>query len=289
MIVSKRCSEAIPDKPAKRSAVDATTSRSTMEFGFGCNCDFAKETVRHLRERIYSRAGKTVFHAESVPRCLTPKVGEDNLRAIAIAGLLVYRTAVTSNVSAGVLGQTQDMIVNSGLNTDGGDANDGIIESSVTFLANTSMQKIMANMFNPGTLSKIAPDHVLVKTVTKGDETADAITYKAEEVITPFNVPFVQMSPTSVHLVFNVNKRALADRMVYVTFNLDPDPAVKNDWDHLSGRICAIDLHNGNTMCMVCTSTKSKFHMPNTIRQKLATMYLAKAKDHVVNWLNSLQ
>jgi hypothetical protein len=205
---------------------------------------------------------------------------------LGIAGLLVYRAAVTPEVTAGNAVRSLDHIVHAELNTDGTPAMEGVVESSVTFLANISMQKILDNMFKPGTLSQISPEHVKVVKVERAEETADAIIYKVEEEITPFNVPFVKMSPTKVYLVFTVSKRALADRTVYVKFDLDPQK--QSGWMHLAGRIYAVDLHNGSTMVMVSSSTKSRFGMPNTIRLKLAKMYLEKSKDQILRWLTSI-
>lgn len=179
-----------------------------------------------------------------------------------------------------------DHIVFAGLNTAG---QDGVVESSITFLANVKMDAILAHLLDKDVLDKIAPDHIKVTKLDKTEDTADSITYKVEEEIKPLmKVPFVtdKMESTKVHLIFTVNKRALNERTVYVKYELDP--SAENGWEVLSGRIYAVDLRNGNTMVMLASSTKSKYGMPNTIRLKLAKLYLEKAKGHIINWLNSI-
>src|SRR5438046_1578736 len=109
---------------------------------------------------------------------------------LAMAGLLVYRNAMSTSATAAEAA-SQEFIVNSGLNTDGTADSEGVIESSVTFLAAVPMQKILDNMFKAETLSKISPEHVSISKVEKTGEDDAAISYAVEEKITPFNVPFV--------------------------------------------------------------------------------------------------
>jgi hypothetical protein len=179
-----------------------------------------------------------------------------------------------------------DHIVFAGLNTAG---QEGVVESSITFLANVNMDTILKHMLEKDTLSKIAPEHIKVNKVEKTSETADEIVYAVEEELKPMmRVPFMtsKMQPQKVHLIFKVNKRALADRTVAVKYDLDPSKP--NGWEVLSGRIYAADLRNGHTMVMLASSTKSKYGMPATIRLKLAKLYLEKTKSQILNWLNTL-
>ena len=202
---------------------------------------------------------------------------------------LVLAVLIAVGASAPVLAdevRDLDHIVFAGLNTAG---QEGVVESSITFLANVDMDKVLKHMLDKDTLSKIAPEHIKVVKVEKTSETADAIEYAVEEELKPMlGVSFVtsKMAPAKVYLKFTVNKRALNDRTVYVKYELDPTKP--NGWEVLSGRIHAVDLKNGHTMVMLASSTKSKYGMPATIRLKLAKLYLEKAKGHILNWLNGL-
>jgi hypothetical protein len=144
-------------------------------------------------------------------------------------------------------------------------------------------------MFDKDVLDKIAPDHIKILKVEKVNETADQTQYRVDEEIKPMvSVPFVtdKMAPTKVSLLFTVSKRALNERTVYVKYELDG--AKPQGWEVLSGRIYAVDLRNGHTMVMLASSTKSKYGMPNTVRLKLAKVYLEKTKGQILNWLNSI-
>lgn len=179
-----------------------------------------------------------------------------------------------------------DTITFAALNNQGAE---GVVESSVTFLANVNTEQILKHMLDKDVLSKIAPDHIVVESVEKTAENADQIEYSVVETIKPLmRVPFVtdKMDSSKVYLKFTVSKRALNEKMVYVKYELDPTKP--NGWEVLSGRIHAVDLKNGHTMVLLASSTKSKFGMPATIRLKLAKLYLEKAKGHILNWLNGL-
>lgn len=198
---------------------------------------------------------------------------------------LVVATSFAAPVRADEV-RDLDTITFAALNNQGAD---GVVESSVTFLANVNIETILKNMLEKDVLSKISPDHITVESVTKTSESADQIEYSVVESIKPLmRLPFVtdKMDATKVYLKFTVNKRALAEKMVYVKYELDPTKP--NGWEVLSGRIHAVDLKNGHTMVMLASSTKSKYGMPATIRLKLAKLYLEKAKGHVLNWLNGL-
>lgn len=179
-----------------------------------------------------------------------------------------------------------DTITFAALNNQGAE---GVVESSVTFLANVNTEQILKHMLDKDVLSKIAPDHVVVESVEKTAENADQIEYSVVETIKPLmRVPFVtdKMDNSKVYLKFTVSKRALNEKMVYVKYELDSTKP--NGWEVLSGRIHAVDLKNGHTMVLLASSTKSKFGMPATIRLKLAKLYLEKAKGQILNWLNGL-
>lgn len=198
---------------------------------------------------------------------------------------LVLAAAVFGPVRADEI-RDIDHITFAALNTNG---QEGVVESSITFLANVNMDTILKHVLDQGVLSKIAPDHIVVTKVEKTGETTDQIEYAVEEELKPmFKVPFVtdKMTPTKVYLKFIVSKRALNEKIVYVKYDLDPTKP--NGWEVLSGRIHAVDLKNGHSMVMLASSTKSKYGMPATIRLKLAKLYLEKTKGHVLNWLNSL-
>ena len=198
---------------------------------------------------------------------------------------LVLAAAVTGVARAEDV-RDLDHIAFADLNNQG---QEGVVESSITFLANVNTDTILKHMLDKDVLSKIAPDHIVVTKVEKTGETADQIDYAVEEEIKPLlKVPFVtdKMTPTKVFLKFTVSKRALNEKMVYVKYELDSTKP--NGWEVMSGRIHAVDLKNGHTMVMLASSSKSKYGMPATIRLKLAKLYLEKAKGHIVNWLNGL-
>lgn len=198
---------------------------------------------------------------------------------------LVLATSFAAPVRADEV-RDLDTITFAALNNQGAE---GVVESSVTFLANVNIETILKNMLEKDVLSKISPDHITVESVTKTSESADQIEYSVVESLKPLmRVPFVtdKMEASKVYLKFTVNKRALAEKMVYVKYELDPTKP--NGWEVLSGRIHAVDLKNGHTMVMLASSTKSKYGMPATIRLKLAKLYLEKAKGQVLNWLNGL-
>ena len=199
---------------------------------------------------------------------------------------LVLAAAVSGPVRADDV-RDLDHITFAELNTHG---QEGVVESSITFLANVNIETVLTHLLDKDVLSKIAPDHITVDSVEKTSENADQIEYKVVESITPLmKVPFVtdKMDASKVYLNFTVSKRALSEKMVYVKYDLDPTKP--NGWEVMSGRIHAVDLKNGHTMILLASSTKSKYGMPATIRLKLAKLYLEKAKGHVLNWINSLQ
>jgi hypothetical protein len=206
------------------------------------------------------------------------------------AGFLVYRTAVVSH--AGRDGfevpevTAEGVIVHAGLNAEG-DSNPemyGVVEGSVTFMANIPFQKVLENMLKPGTLGKISPNITNYK-ADKVSETDDAIVYAVEEEVSPLPA-LAKAEPAKVYLTFTVNKRAMKDRTVAVKFELDKSKP--NKWKRLSGRIYGVDLNNGYSMIMVATSSRSHYDALPSLRMKLVKSYLAKTKDHIVGWLNGL-
>lgn len=206
------------------------------------------------------------------------------------AGFLVYRTAVVSH--AGRDGfetpevTAEGCIVHAGLNS-AGDSNPelyGVVEGSVTFMTNIPFQKIIDNMLKPGTLGKISPN-ILSYKADKVSDTDDALVYAVEEEIAPLPV-LAAAKPAKVFLKFTVNKRALKDRTVAVTFELDKSK--ENKWKRLTGRIYGVDLNNGYSMIMVATSSRSHYDALPSLRLKLVKSYLSKTKDHIVGWLNTI-
>jgi len=206
------------------------------------------------------------------------------------AGFLVYRTAVVSHASRDGFEApeitAEGVIVHAGLNS-AGDTDPnlyGVVEGSVTFMANIPFQKVLDNMLKTGTLGKISPNVTNYSAVKQG-ETDDALTYAVEEDIAP--LPGLATSdPAKVYLLFNINKRALKDRTIAVTFSLDGSKP--NKWKRLSGRIFGVDLNNGYSMFMVTTSSRSHYEALPSLRLKLVKTYLAKTKDHILGWLNTL-
>lgn len=213
------------------------------------------------------------------------------LACIMLAALfLVYRTAVVSHAGRDGMEApevtAEGVIVHAGLNS----ASDtdpelyGVVEGSVTFMANIPFQKILDNMLKPGTLGKISPN-VTNYTATKTVENDEAIVYAVEEEISPLP-EFTKAAPAKVNLTFTVNKRALTKRTVFVEFELDKSKP--NKWKRLSGRIFAVDLNNGYSTIMVATSSRSHYEGLPSLRAKVVKHYLARTKDHIVSWLNTL-
>src|SRR5581483_12050940 len=106
------------------------------------------------------------------------------------AGFLVYRTAVVSHASRDGFEApeitAEGVIVHAGLNS-AGDTDPnlyGVVEGSVTFMANIPFQKVLDNMLKAGTLGKISPN-ISNYTVAKQAETDDAVVYAVTEQITP--------------------------------------------------------------------------------------------------------
>ena len=209
---------------------------------------------------------------------------------LALTGVLVYQTTQSSNASSDRDDTPQvtadGVTVHAGLNTSD-PALDGVVEGSVTFMANVPFQKVLENMQKPGTFGKISPN-VQNYTATKVTDDDNAIVYKISEEIVPFKLPLIEMAPSKVNLEFTINKRAFKDRMIAVTYNLDPTANQDSKWLRLSGRIYGCDLNNGYSMFMIASSSKSKYPLPSTTRIKLVKQYLSKTKDNVVSWLNGL-
>lgn len=208
---------------------------------------------------------------------------------LAISGFLIYRTTVATasrdsfehpEVTA------EGCMVHVGMNSDA-DTNPemyGVVEGSVTFMANIPFQKILDNCMNTGTLAKISPNVSNVKAV-KSAEDNDQVVFDVEEEVSPLP-GFAQSEPAKVFLKFTVNKRALRERTLAVKFELDASRP--NKWKRLSGRIYGVDLHNGYSTIMVSTSSRSHYGGLQSLRMKLVKSYLAKTKDHIVGWLNSI-
>jgi hypothetical protein len=206
------------------------------------------------------------------------------------AGFLVYRTAVVSHAGRDGMESpevtAEGVIVHAGLNaaSDTDPEMYGVVEGSVTFMANVPFQKILDNMLKPGTLGKISPNITAYK-ADKVSETEDALVYAVEEEVSPLP-SFTKAAPAKVWLTFTVNKRALAKRLVFVEFELDKSKP--NKWKRLSGRIMGIDQNNGFSTIMVTTSSRSHYEGLPSLRAKVVKSYLAKTKDHIVTWLNTL-
>lgn len=206
------------------------------------------------------------------------------------AGFLVYRTAVVSHASRDGFEApevtAEGVLVHAGLNANG-DTNPemyGVVEGSVSFMANIPFQKVLDNMLKPGTLGKISPNITSYNAQVVSD-TEDALVYAVEEEVAPLPA-LIGAKPAKVYLKFTVNKRALKDRTVAVTFELDSTK--KNTWKRLSGRIYGVDLNNGYSMIMVATSSRSHYDALPSLRLKLVKSYLSKTKDHILNWLNTI-
>jgi hypothetical protein len=208
---------------------------------------------------------------------------------LAISSFLVYRTTIATaardnfdhpEVTA------EGVIVHAGMNSQS-DSNpelDGVVEGSVTFMANIPFQKVLANCMNPGTLAKISPNVQNVKAV-KTHEDEDSATFDVEEEISPLP-GFAKTEPAKVYLKFFVNKRAMREGTLAVKFGLDASKP--NKWKRLQGRIYAVDLNNGYSTIMVATSSRSHYEGLQSLRLKLVKTYLSKTKDHIVGWLNSI-
>ena len=210
--------------------------------------------------------------------------------AMLAAGFLCYRTAVVSHASRDSFEApeitAEGSIVHAGLNVEGDTKPElyGVVEGSVTFMANIPFQKVLDNMLKPGTLGKISPNVTSYKAEIVSD-TADAVVYAVEEEISALP-SLAAAKPAKVYLRFTVNKRALKDRIGAITFELDPTK--QNSWKRLSGRIYGMDLNNGYSMIMVSTSSRSHYDALPSLRLKLVKTYLSKTKDHIVNWLNTI-
>lgn len=211
--------------------------------------------------------------------------------AIALCGFLVYRTTVSSHASRDSFAApevtAEGVIVHAGMNEHGDTdpALYGVVEGSVTFMANIPFQKVLDNCIKAETLGAISPNVRNVKAV-KSSETDAEVVYDVEEDVVPLNI-LSSAEPTKVYLKFSVNKRALADRTLYVKFGLDESKP--NKWKRLSGRIMGTDLNNGYSMLMVSTSSRSHYDALPSLRCKLVKTYLSKTKDHIVGWLNSIR
>src|SRR5688572_24822919 len=106
------------------------------------------------------------------------------------AGFLVYRTAVVSHAGRDGMETpevtAEGVLVHAGLNSENGTNPEfyGVVEGSVTFMANIPFQKILDNMLKPGTLGKISPNVTSYK-ADKVSETDEAIVYAVEEEVSP--------------------------------------------------------------------------------------------------------
>lgn len=189
--------------------------------------------------------------------------------------------------------EVQGVLVQADFNTDWSDASDPAaqaelkdsIEGSVSFMIDVPFKKIVANMLKPGTLGKISPniEKYEAKVVR---EDASTVVYKVHEELVPFKLPLVSLGKSVVNLDMSINKAALRAGRIVVDYALDP--AQKNDWKRFTGSIYAVDLHNGKTMVMVATSTKSNYTILPGLRLKLAKIFLGKTKDNLVNWLKEV-
>lgn len=211
--------------------------------------------------------------------------------ALALCGFLVYRTTVSTHASRDGFSvpevSAEGVIVHAGLNA-AGDTDPalyGVVEGSVTFMANIPFQKILDNCIKAETLAAISPNVQNLKAVKSAESEAE-VTFDVEEDVVPLP-GLANVAPAKVFLKFTVNKRALKDRALYVKFELDPSKP--NKWKRLSGRIFGVDLNNGYSMLMVSTSSRSHYDALPTLRLKLVKTYLSKTKDHIVGWLNSIR
>lgn len=162
----------------------------------------------------------------------------------------------------------------------------GAIEGSVSFLVDVPFKKIVDNFLKPGTLGKVSPN-IVKYTATKATEDENTVKYKVEEELAPVNFPMVKnMGKTKVHLDMTIFKSALKAGRLVVDWDLDRTKT--NDWKRFSGHIYAVDCHNGKTMVMVASSTKSNYNILGGLRLKLAKYMLGKTKNSVVRWLEGL-
>ncbi|MBI4868522.1 MAG: hypothetical protein HY816_16415 [Candidatus Wallbacteria bacterium] len=190
--------------------------------------------------------------------------------------------------------EVQGVLVQADFNTDWKDESDAAaqaelkdtIEGSVSFMIDVPFKKIVANMLKPGTLGKISPNISKYEAKVASD-TDDAIKYKVHEELVPFKLPFATLGRSSVNLDMSINKRALKAGRLVVDYQLDKE--LTSDWKRFTGSIYALDLHNGRTMVMVATSTKSNYTILPGLRLKLAKHFLAKTKDNIVNWMKDLE
>ncbi len=159
------------------------------------------------------------------------------------------------------------------------------IEGSVSFMIDVPYKKIVANMLKPGTLGKVSPN-IKSYTAEVSSETNDRVDYEVTEVLVPFKLPLVSLGESTVHLNMSINKAAMRAGRAVVDYELDTSK--DNDWKRFSGSIYAVDLHNGHTMVMVATSTKSNYTILKGLRLKLAKYFLGKTKENIASWMQGL-
>ncbi len=160
------------------------------------------------------------------------------------------------------------------------------IEGSVSFMVDVPFKKIVKHMQDVGTLGKISPNIVAYK-ADKVSENDREIAYKVTETLAPFRFPVLSdLGKTKVYLDLSINKAAIKDGRLVVDYQLDPTK--ENEWKRFEGHIYAVDTHNGKTMVMVATSTKSSYNIMGAMRLRLAKHYLNKTKDNIVKWLEGL-
>lgn len=178
---------------------------------------------------------------------------------------------------------TEDgLVVHTGENSEFED----VVEGSVSFIVNTPFSKIASSFQKPGTLGELGGENVKEYTVQK-EETEDQVIYRTLQKIVPFSVAGVDMFPSTVGIDYFVSKRALAEKIIFVKFELNQ--AQKGNWERLSGRIYAVDLNDGNTQVQLTTSSKSGYGLPSFgIRRTLVAKYLKKQKATIDRWLETL-
>lgn len=207
-----------------------------------------------------------------------------------LAAFLVYRTTCATYAGRsdgeGPIVTSDGMIVHADLNSAGDTdpALEGVVEGSVTFIANIPFQKVLDSFRKPGTLGALSPNISNYK-VEVASDTDDATVYKVEEEVKPLT-SFIPGAPAKVYLKLTVNKRALADRTIAVKFELDPEKP--NKWKRLSGRIYCVDLNNGSSMIMVASSSRSHYSLLSSLRIKAVKTYLTRTREHIVGWLSSI-
>ncbi|MBI3893243.1 MAG: hypothetical protein HY303_17120 [Candidatus Wallbacteria bacterium] len=190
--------------------------------------------------------------------------------------------------------EIKDVIVQADFNTDYKDETDAAakadlkdaIEGSVTFVVDVPFKKIVKHMQDPGTLGKISPNISSYK-AEKANEDAATVHYKVHEELVPFKIPLVTLGKSTVNLDLTITKAFLSRGRLVVDYSLDKEQ--QNDWKRFSGSIYGVDLHNGKTMVMVATSTKSNYTILPGVRLKLAKHFLGKTKDNIVAWVKNLE